>query len=103
MWGPWRGAAKPHPLQTAKRRIFAPIGWFQQLIIHVSPLFEAETTLQFGKVTLIIGGNDIGKGALCDWLADRACGGARSLLRAIHSDHAASRRWNEPTRYGFAE
>ena len=61
-------------LQEAKtareqRGLFAPMGWFQQLVVHASPLFEPETKLQFGKVTLIIGGNELGKSALCDWLA----------------------------------
>lgn len=49
--------------------IFAPINWFEKLVIHASPLFKPKTTLQFGKVTLIIGENMIGKSALCDWLA----------------------------------
>jgi ABC-type Mn2+/Zn2+ transport system ATPase subunit len=61
-------------LQEAKtareqRGVFAPIGWFQQMTVNVSPLFEPKTTLQFGKVTLIIGDNCLGKSALCDWLA----------------------------------
>jgi ABC-type transport system involved in cytochrome c biogenesis ATPase subunit len=66
--------------------IFAPIGWFQQLTLHVSPLYAPKTLLQFGKVTLIIGGNSVGKSALCDWLA--GFGDPTALWRWLPSKHA---------------
>jgi hypothetical protein len=81
-------------LQEAKiareqRGIFAPMGWFQQITIHASPLFEAKATLQFGKVTLIVGPNMIGKSAFCDWLA--GFGNPAELWRWL------------PNRYGWSE
>jgi hypothetical protein len=96
-----RGERYPAPLllsykdlQEAKiareqRAIFAPMGWFQQIVIHASPLFESRAALQFGKVTLIVGPNFIGKSALCDWLAG-------------FGDPAELWRWL-PNRYGWSE
>jgi len=81
-------------LQEAKvareqKGIFAPMAWFQQIVIHTSPLFAPQATIQFGKVTLIIGPNEIGKSAFCDWLA--GLGNPTELLRWL------------PDRYGRSE
>jgi hypothetical protein len=81
-------------LQEAKiareqKGIFAPMAWFQQIVIHTSPLFAPEALIQFGKVTLILGPNEIGKSAFCDWLA--GLGNPTALLRWL------------PDRYGRSE
>jgi hypothetical protein len=49
--------------------IYPQMGWFQELIVHESPIFRPKSRLRFGKVTLLVGGNFTGKTALCEWLA----------------------------------
>jgi hypothetical protein len=61
-------------LQEAKiiremQGIHVPIGWFQELVIDEAPLFMPRTTVRFGKITMVIGENMIGKTALCEFIA----------------------------------
>lgn len=44
-------------------------GWVEALHVVSSPLFARPTMLEFGKLTLLIGPNGVGKTALCEWLA----------------------------------
>jgi hypothetical protein len=43
-------------------------GWIHSLSIDHAPIFRTPANIQFGKVTVLHGGNDSGKTALCDWL-----------------------------------
>ena len=52
--------------------ICTPFGWIDHLKIHSSPLFATPTEIKFAKLTLIVGGNSVGKTALCEWLAANA-------------------------------
>ena len=49
--------------------IHVPFGWVKNFIIHSSPLLAEPTEIEFAKLTLLVGGNSIGKTALCEWLA----------------------------------
>lgn len=49
--------------------INAPFGWVENLKVHSSPLFSAEIDIEFAKLTVIVGGNSVGKTALCEWIA----------------------------------
>ena len=44
-------------------------GWLQSLVVQESPLFTSGSRLDFGRTTMIVGGNASGKTALCEWLA----------------------------------
>ncbi|MFN0104137.1 MAG: hypothetical protein ACKV2U_18890 [Bryobacteraceae bacterium] len=43
-------------------------GWVHSMSLARAPIFRTPADMQFGKVTVIHGGNDSGKTALCDWL-----------------------------------
>gem|GEM_PF-745712 len=43
-------------------------GWIHSLRIDRAPVFRTPAEIQFGKVTVLHGGNDSGKTAICDWL-----------------------------------
>jgi hypothetical protein len=64
------------------------VSWFHMLRVRRSPVLEAETRLSFGKLTLIMGNNNTGKSAVCEWIAG---------LSAL-SDLA---RWRSGTGSGF--
>ena len=49
--------------------IHSPFGWIDKMKIHSSPLFSDNIEFDFSQVTLITGGNSVGKTALCEWLA----------------------------------
>jgi hypothetical protein len=44
-------------------------GWFQELCIRNSPIFARDTIIRLAKLTLVVGGNESGKTAVCEWLA----------------------------------
>ena len=46
-----------------------PFGWIDRLVIASSPLFSGRHEISFAKLNLIVGGNSVGKTALCEWLA----------------------------------
>lgn len=60
-----------HEARAAREQsgISAPEFWFHELQITNSPGFSTRETLRFGKVTVVVGNNGIGKTAICDWLA----------------------------------
>ncbi len=60
-------------------------GWLERITIERSPLFQNGATLVFGKVTLIVGTNGIGKSALCDWISG-CCRSEADLWRWSGSD-----------------
>ncbi|MFC4311582.1 hypothetical protein ACFPN2_20955 [Steroidobacter flavus] len=47
-------------------------GWIKRLTVRQSPIFDDNCTLEFGKVTLIVGSIGSGKTALCDWISTLA-------------------------------
>ena len=49
--------------------IYTPIGWVDKMRIHSSPIFADEIEIDFARLTLITGGNSVGKTALCEWFA----------------------------------
>jgi energy-coupling factor transporter ATP-binding protein EcfA2 len=46
-----------------------PLGWIEGFRVNSCPLFSESQNIEFGKLTLIVGGNGAGKTALCEWLA----------------------------------
>lgn len=60
-----------HEAQIARELggLHARLGWVEKLTIHSSPLFKPPTVIEFGKLTLLVGMNEVGKTALCEWLA----------------------------------
>jgi ABC-type cobalamin/Fe3+-siderophores transport system ATPase subunit len=50
-------------------QIQSSIGWFHSLWIHSSPVFKPDSTLTFGKVTIVAGDNGSGKSAIGEWLS----------------------------------
>ena len=49
--------------------IHTPSGWIQNFTVHSSPLFNDSFEFEFTKLNLIVGGNNAGKTALCEWIA----------------------------------
>ena len=49
-----------------------PFGWVDSMKIHTSSLFVDDIEFYLAKLTLITGGNSVGKTALCQWLASVA-------------------------------
>ena len=49
--------------------IVTPFGWIDRLVINSSPLFSGAQQVSFAKLNLIVGGNSVGKTALCEWIA----------------------------------
>ena len=60
-----------HETRTAHELsgIHVPFGWVDSLTIHSSPLFSGKSNIDFAKLNLVIGGNCVGKTALCEWIA----------------------------------
>ena len=52
-----------------QRGVSFEFGWLQSLVVEESPLFTPGSRLDFGRTTMIVGGNASGKTALCEWLA----------------------------------
>lgn len=67
--------------------ISKPLGWLHSMTVHSSPVFAGKTEFKFGKLTLVIGDNESGKTALCQWLASLA-----------HPSHLE--RWQTPHKSG---
>jgi len=55
-------------------------GWLERITIEDSPILQRGATCVLGKVTLIVGRNDVGKSALCEWVSGCA-GNASDLWR----------------------
>jgi hypothetical protein len=49
--------------------IKAPLGWFHQMRIFESPIFQTPTIIRFGQLTSFSGQNESGKTSLWEWLA----------------------------------
>ena len=49
--------------------IHSPFGWVQKFTAYSSPLFIDSFEFEFAKLNLIVGGNDAGKTAVCEWIA----------------------------------
>ena len=60
-----------HETRTAHELagIHVPFGWVDSLTIRSSPLFAGESNIDFAKLNLIVGYNEVGKTALCEWIA----------------------------------
>jgi len=43
-------------------------GWVHSLHVERGPVFRTPMQIEFGKVTILVGGNRSGKTAICDWL-----------------------------------
>jgi hypothetical protein len=63
--------------------INTPSGWFQEVLVAESPIFEPGARIRFGKLTVILGDNGGGKSAICEWLSSLA-------------DPSALGRWERP-------
>ena len=48
--------------------IGAPFGWVQEMEVVRSELFRDNSMIRFGKVTVVLGMNNSGKSALCEWI-----------------------------------
>ncbi len=49
--------------------IHTPFGWVHKFAVASSPLFSNGFEIDFAKLNLIVGGNSVGKTALCEWVA----------------------------------
>lgn len=49
--------------------ITTPFGWVDRVKMDSCPLFSGRTEIDFAKLNLVIGGNGVGKTALCEWIA----------------------------------
>ena len=59
-----------------------PFGWVDGVSIHSSPLFADGAHIDLAKLNLVLGGNSVGKTALCEWIAG-------------HVDAAHLERWHK--------
>lgn len=62
--------------------IQTPFGWVDRVVVDSCPLFSDRFELRFAKLNLVIGGNAVGKTALCEWIA-------------AHSDPTYLVRWDK--------
>lgn len=69
--------------------ISSPFGWFHEIRIESSPIFKSHVVVRLAKLSLIVGDNNTGKSALCEWLA------GFSDLRHI-------KRWRKTHRQGLS-
>jgi len=53
-------------------------GWLERITVEKSPVMRRGATIVLGKVTLIVGDNESGKSALCEWIS--GCAGGESDL-----------------------
>ena len=49
--------------------IHTPFGWVRKFVVSSSPLFSNAFEIEFAKLNLVVGGNSVGKTALCQWIA----------------------------------
>ena len=49
--------------------IHVPFGWVDSFTIRSCPLFSGMCQIDFAKLNLVVGYNDVGKTALCEWIA----------------------------------
>ena len=49
--------------------IHTPFGWVRKFVVSSSPLFSNAFEIEFAKLNLVVGGNSVGKTALCEWIA----------------------------------
>jgi hypothetical protein len=54
--------------RLARDGIAGKTGWIHSLLLNQAPIFRTPAEIHFGKVSILHGGNDSGKTALCDWL-----------------------------------
>ena len=54
------------------RGVAIPFGWVDAITILTSPLFDNDIHIDLDKLNLIVGGNAVGKTALCEWIAGHA-------------------------------
>jgi energy-coupling factor transporter ATP-binding protein EcfA2 len=55
-------------IRSERGAISGATGWIHCLSVQCAPVFRTPFEIQFGKVTVLHGGNGSGKTALCDWL-----------------------------------
>ena len=56
-------------IELEQRGVSFKLGCLQSLVVQESPLLTSGSRLDFGRTTMIVGGNVSGKTALCEWLA----------------------------------
>lgn len=49
--------------------IYTPFGWVRKFTAHSSPLFSDRFEIEFAKLNLVVGGNSVGKTAVCEWIS----------------------------------
>ena len=49
--------------------IHTPFGWVNKFSTHSSPIFRSSFEIELAKLNLIVGGNSVGKTAICEWIA----------------------------------
>jgi hypothetical protein len=47
----------------------SPLGWIHEIRVCNSPIFSSGVTVRLAKLNLLVGNNNTGKTALCEWLA----------------------------------
>ena len=58
-----------HSASEKQRGVAAGHGWLRSVTIEESPVFARGSTLDLGRITVLLGGNASGKTAICEWLA----------------------------------
>ncbi len=71
-------------------------GWMESLCAYSSPLFATPLKLDLGKLTLLLGENETGKTALCEWIAGTT---TPRYLRRWHQSWRNRPRWETELRY----
>jgi hypothetical protein len=63
----WKAA---HEFRIAREHgaMVHPFGWIESLEIIDTPIFRPNQRLTFANLNVIVGGNGVGKTALCEWL-----------------------------------
>ena len=52
--------------------IHTPFGWVSKFAVESSPFFCGSVEISLAKLNLVVGGNSVGKTALCEWIAGTA-------------------------------
>lgn len=74
----WKALQESRIARELQKSSVSQVFWLESVELGANPLFVTGSTLELGKVTLLIGPNGLGKSALCEWLS--ACSGSAGDL-----------------------
>lgn len=96
----WKAAHEAR-IYNEHRGFSIPFGWLSKIEIKSSPLYIPNTSVEFGKVNLLVGPNGTGKTALCEMMA--AAGGDLEKIMRWKNSYASRSQWDYQLHYSSPE